>query len=220
MVDKAQRDLARGLILRFMTGEMTNDQFEGSYPVDREDAALRAIAKAIWTFYDDMHEHRLTGKHALDDYGRKIFQRCALFLGTDLEYQWGDLVPWPGFLVQMVTLDVAGRRHLARLRSHGEYEVWPFRYRGDLDAVQSSASDELATRDLVTRFVAVSWWIYFVRTFCYFAFFGSAIAVLFHFTRPALWVFVAATAGLGISWVGLSIARREDKKSRTSAAQG
>jgi hypothetical protein len=85
MVDKRSRTELAQLIRRFMDGSITNDQFVDSYPRS-PDRAISAIETVIWFAYDDLHEHRLTGKYALTLHGHRIFENCILFLGTDLEY--------------------------------------------------------------------------------------------------------------------------------------
>jgi len=85
MVDKRSRTEAGRLIRQFMDGRITNDEFVDSYPRS-PDRAIRAIETVIWCAYDDLHEHRLTGKYALNPHGQRIFANCILFLGTDLEY--------------------------------------------------------------------------------------------------------------------------------------
>ncbi len=206
MIDKAKRELARDLIIRFAAGEISNDQFEGSYPVNRDDPALGSVAKACWFTYDDMNEHKLTGKHALSPTGRKVFERYALFLSTNFEYGWGKLVPERPFLIEMLTLDVAGRRHMERVRSHGDPSVWPFLRRADIDAVRLGAADELSTPDKSEiRSAAVYWWLYFVRTASYLSFFAFAIPLIFRFRIVAFWTFAASVIGMIVSSIGLGI---------------
>jgi hypothetical protein len=43
----------------------------------------------LWRFYSDLEQHTLVEEgHMLAAEGREIFNRCILFLRTDLEYQW------------------------------------------------------------------------------------------------------------------------------------
>ena len=87
MVNREQRAEARELILQFMAGEITNDDFGDAFPAKTEDAALRAIDQMLWFWYDDLKTHRLTGKHELLPEEKEMGERCALFLATDLEYE-------------------------------------------------------------------------------------------------------------------------------------
>jgi hypothetical protein len=43
-------------------------------------------APCFGSAYDDLHEHCLTGKHALTSEGEMLVDRCILFLNTNLEY--------------------------------------------------------------------------------------------------------------------------------------
>jgi hypothetical protein len=85
MVDRHNRLQASNLIQAFKSGLVTNDEFVAAFPRSG-DAAIRAIRSMLWLCYDDLREHRLTGKWALTGYGEKLFNRCVLFLKTDLEY--------------------------------------------------------------------------------------------------------------------------------------
>lgn len=209
MVDRAKRDLARNLVLSLANGEITNDQFEDEYPSNPGDAALWAIATTTWLFYDDLHKHKLTGKHALTGEGRKLFERCALFLSTDLEYDWNNLVPASGLLIQLLKFDIAGRREFARLRKHGDYDVWPFRHRQDLETVQSGAADRLSTPDYTgTVEAAAEWWIYSSRMLCLLLFFTSAISMLVRFSNIGLAAFSISVAGLIGNWIAGKVAHR------------
>jgi hypothetical protein len=85
MVDKQSRLKAANLIEEFKRGSITNDEFVAAFPRS-PDGAIRAIYSILWFCYDDLREHRLTGKWALTDEGEQLFGRCILFLKTDLEY--------------------------------------------------------------------------------------------------------------------------------------
>ena len=85
MVDKHSRLKALNLIHDFKHGVITNDEFVTAFPRSN-DAAIGAIGSMLWFCYDDLRQHRLTGKWALTLEGEKLFDRCILFLKTDLEY--------------------------------------------------------------------------------------------------------------------------------------
>ena len=85
MVDKQSRLKAANLVQDFKSGRITNDEFVAAFP-SSDDAAIMAIRSMLWFCYDDLREHRLTGKWALTDDGENLFNRCILFLKTDLEY--------------------------------------------------------------------------------------------------------------------------------------
>jgi hypothetical protein len=91
MVDAASRTRAAEAIQRFRDGAITNMEFEGLWPCyDRRDRGLRAIETMLWRFYDDFREHKLAEDYELTPEGRRLFDRCILFLRTELEYSWAD----------------------------------------------------------------------------------------------------------------------------------
>jgi hypothetical protein len=91
MVSRPDRQKASELIERLANGEISNDEFDDSYPRRSPDRALEPISANIWFFYTDMHSHKLVGKHALNADARALFARCAAFLRSDLEYEWPDM---------------------------------------------------------------------------------------------------------------------------------
>jgi hypothetical protein len=85
VADKPKRLEAAALIQEFFEGRLTNFGFADRFPRS-SDKALLAIHSVLWFVYDELREHRLEGKHKLTEEGRDIFQRCILFLSTELEY--------------------------------------------------------------------------------------------------------------------------------------
>ncbi len=85
MLDKESRLKAANLIQSFRQGRITNDEFVAAFPRS-QDKAIQAIGSMLWSCYDDLHEHRLSDKHALTAEGELLVDRCILFLNTSLEY--------------------------------------------------------------------------------------------------------------------------------------
>jgi hypothetical protein len=139
MVDPAARK-ALGLSLRrLFSARITNEQFEDELPStvwSSPDAAVRAIRWAAWLLYDDLHEHRLDGAHALGPLGRRHVARWILFLKSDEEYEWPEIPWWLGALLlvpSLLTFGLAGRA-LSRWRDRaGDRDVWPFMRRSELE---------------------------------------------------------------------------------------
>jgi hypothetical protein len=156
MIKRDARRSAAQLVRRFRECEITNFEFENDWPVSREDLALRAIGTMLWSAYDDHHEHRLEGRHALTDDGRQLFDRCALFLASDHNYEWPEhnflgiagLGPW----FRVLTLGFSWlldqwieRRHhrfRAMLEAAGDFDVWPFLRRRDYEMALQHAATE------------------------------------------------------------------------------
>lgn len=120
MVDKQSRLKTANLIQDFKHGVITNDEFVAGFPRSN-DAAIGAIRSVLWFCYDDLREHRLTGKWALTVEGEKLFDRCILFLKTDLEYHGpANLASIPMALERL-------RRWLTRNSEPVITPWWPFR---------------------------------------------------------------------------------------------
>jgi hypothetical protein len=86
MVDRIKRSKAAVVLQRFIDGEISQFDFEEQFPSSRSDCAMEAISNMVWFFYDDLREHRLEGEHALTPDTRAMFERCILFLRSELEY--------------------------------------------------------------------------------------------------------------------------------------
>lgn len=86
-VDIESRSKGAKILLRFYQGIITTDTFEDLYlGIKTEDPALKGIYYKIWGFYDDLWPHKLKGKRAIDSFGQQFFERCILFLKSDLKW--------------------------------------------------------------------------------------------------------------------------------------
>jgi hypothetical protein len=137
MIDRESRARLTELMRQLAAGLITNDQFERSVPRRSADSAIRAIYEnGTWFLYDDLHEHRLTGKYRLKAKGRREVARWVLFLQTDLEYEWlqlGRLASLVLLLLSLVTLGLAGMLYRSWQRRKGDFHVWPFIRESDFD---------------------------------------------------------------------------------------
>jgi hypothetical protein len=88
MVYRRKRALAAGVLREFRDGKITNDEYDDRWPRNKGDRVFWAIFDQIWFFYGDVTEYRLTGKYELSPEVRELFDRCILFLESDLEYDW------------------------------------------------------------------------------------------------------------------------------------
>ncbi|MGD0088509.1 MAG: hypothetical protein ABSE73_01185 [Planctomycetota bacterium] len=92
MVDRDAREKAAQLLQQFKAGLISNDRFEDGWPLTSQDPVLEAIRWTVWGSYDDLHEHRLGernwvfGSNKLDSDGQALFERCILFLKSDLVF--------------------------------------------------------------------------------------------------------------------------------------
>ena len=68
MVNREKRQMAGQLIERFVSCEVTSDEFCDAFRVDKSDPALEAIYWNVWFFYSDTHRHKLE-RQALSEAG-------------------------------------------------------------------------------------------------------------------------------------------------------
>jgi hypothetical protein len=127
MINRNARDQAASALEEFLKGVISNEEYERRYPNAKDDPALHAIFTQVWLFYSDKSEHTLSGKHALSDEARDAFERCILFLRSDLEFQWP--IPTLGFRFFILRLlgfgKLVNQREEEEMRV-GDKEVWPF----------------------------------------------------------------------------------------------
>ncbi len=133
MVNRDKRALARSLIQRFLSGEITNDEFNDDYPIDKADPALEAIYWNLWLYYSETHSYKLQGEHRLGADGEQLFQRCVRFLASGLEYEWPryEWISLKYTLLRFVGLGRLIDRKFDEFKSRGDFDVWPFLRRGD-----------------------------------------------------------------------------------------
>ena len=136
MIDPVARDRAAQLLRDFVSGQISNDQFEDNQPPSA-DSAIEAIWKTAWVFYNDSYEHRLVDRHRLTADMRRICARWIIFLHSDVEYAWPE-IPLPGidpatrieegFWRRLVETGSGSLRpEIAKqFLAAGHYPVWPF----------------------------------------------------------------------------------------------
>ena len=142
MVDRQARDIAAAVIRQFIDGIITNVEYERKFPRNKQDPALWAVDSHMWFYFSDVSEHTLTGKHALNDEGLAFFERCILFLRTDLEFDW----PTPRISLKYTIIRLLGfgwalkrqeEKHEMEMRAIGDTEVWPFLKKTDYEKAVS-----------------------------------------------------------------------------------
>ncbi|HZL37111.1 MAG TPA: hypothetical protein VFC78_17460 [Tepidisphaeraceae bacterium] len=105
-----------------------------------DDAALWAIQSKSWFLYDDIRRHRLDGKRRLNRGGRREIARWIVFLHAGHEYEWPvrNFISFRSCLLRVLTLGLAESiiRPYLRIRDKamGEWKVWPFIRKEDLEA--------------------------------------------------------------------------------------
>ena len=134
MVDKAKRLEAAKLTEEFLACRITNFEYADRYPRSTGDPALLAIHSMLWFAYSDVREHRMDGKHALNNEGQQLAERCILFLKTDNEYHGPE---------NLVSLSAPFKRIWYWLRRKSPPDLtgpaWPFDSAEQLDAARIAA---------------------------------------------------------------------------------
>lgn len=134
MVDKPKRLEAAKLIEDFLACRITNFQYGDRYPRSTGDPALLAIYSMLWFAYSDVREHRMEGKHALKNEGRKLADQCILFLRTESEYHGPK---------NFVSLSAPLKKIWYWLRRKSPPELtepaWPFDTSEQLEAARNAA---------------------------------------------------------------------------------
>ena len=126
MIDRKNRDGLAETFRHLATGRITNDQFEDSdrWCTSKVDPAIHELYYlAAWPLYDDLSEHKLTGRHELTEGMKKDVAHCLLFLKSDYEYEWPRQT---------------GLKSLFRISKYhpwetcgGDHSVWPFFRKSD-----------------------------------------------------------------------------------------
>jgi hypothetical protein len=143
-IDQSARADLAWLLRRLAAGRISNRQFEAALPRSH-DAAVHAVwALGIWPLYDDLLEHRMTGRWRLTRLKRHATARIVLFLQSGLPYRYPPERSWvaiPALLLSLITAGWYWRwRHARRWRA-ADVSVWPFFSKHDLE---SAAAGELA----------------------------------------------------------------------------
>jgi hypothetical protein len=140
MIDRSARNrLAEG-IRHLVAGTISNVEFEERSLSSSTDPAVHAVfIGGPWFLYHDLVRYRLRGVHRLSPADRREAARWALFLKSDLPYEWpverhglvGSLV-W--VVVNLFTFGFFARSAQRRFAQSGDIAVWPFVRRSDYEA--------------------------------------------------------------------------------------
>jgi len=135
MIDREARNILAEQLRHFVSGLITNDEFNNRLPVKTQDTGFWAVEEEAWTLYSDWYQHRLTGSHSVATSDRHIICRLILFLYSDLEYEWKKH-PCTGFFRMFAHIISSGRipEHYDRKwKTQGDYDVYPFFRRSDFE---------------------------------------------------------------------------------------
>ena len=141
MIDRESRDVLAENFRHLIAGQITNDQFEDRLRKSDDAGVNEVFFCGAWPLYDDLHEHKLTGRWAIKKEHWPIAARYILFLKTNLEYEWPTRtgvkeLPWT--ILSLLSFGLVGRlrNQIRNTRSAGDPEVWPFFRALDLEAAK------------------------------------------------------------------------------------
>jgi hypothetical protein len=140
MVDRRARDILAEQLRHLVSGQITNDEFNARLPIKTEDAGFRTIEEQAWLMYSDLYEHKIKVSHKLSRDDRERVSRAALFLHSDLEYEWPKH-PCTGFIrliAGMISLGRLPQYFDSEWKVKGDYDVYPFFRRADFDRANSN----------------------------------------------------------------------------------
>ena len=89
MIDRKARHELLALVRAFISGQLTNFEFERNAPLS-EDNIIGVVEEYLWLFYDDFKEHRFN-RRGMSKTMKKELARIVLFLNSDREYEWPEI---------------------------------------------------------------------------------------------------------------------------------
>lgn len=127
MIDRTARDKAAEIVRHFISGQITNFDFENGMPITN-DPAVSAIEDSLWCFYDDFKKHKLACEWKLPQETKSEMARWIMFLHNNEKYQWPK-ISYPG--IRPLKHGLISRLFKGPLREQefmqaGNYSVWPF----------------------------------------------------------------------------------------------
>ena len=144
IIDRNARDNFSELLRHLASGQITNDQFEDSLPLNSKDPAVNAVFwNGAWMLYDDLREYKLKGKYRLPKEAKHEIAKWILFLKSDLPYEWPSVLwlnRFPGYIIHILTLGIAWIFTDYKLKKAGDIEAWPFIRLEDLEKEKNRAN--------------------------------------------------------------------------------
>jgi hypothetical protein len=138
MIDRPSRDSLATALGQYVSGRITNDDFD-DVAVDWRDSGADAVKRRAWGLYDDTYQHLATGRHYITKPSREEIGRWILFLHSDNEYTWPHfnfrtIFNWPLNLLSAGWWESRKKKRFEDFKTAGDYSVWPFASRQDYEA--------------------------------------------------------------------------------------
>lgn len=137
MINRLSRDHLAEALRHYVAGRITNYELD-EVDVDWRDRGAGMVQDRAWCLYDDVPQHRATGRHHLSKPARDEIARWILFLHSDLEYIWPEftfkqVVNWPMNLITFGWWERCKQRRFEEFATAGDFSVWPFVSRTDYE---------------------------------------------------------------------------------------
>jgi hypothetical protein len=138
VIHRDSRDRLAEALRRYVSGHISNDELD-EVEVDWRDRGAIAVKGMAWRLYDDAREHYVEDTLPRHSEGRKMVARWIAFLYSDDEYLWPEysflqIVNWPMNLLTFGWWERMKRRRWEQFLEAGDFDVWPFCRRQDLEA--------------------------------------------------------------------------------------
>ncbi|MGZ3839086.1 MAG: hypothetical protein ACXVMS_13960 [Flavisolibacter sp.] len=130
MIHTESRNLLAENFRHLVTGQITNFEFEeATFGINSNDQAVKNLLDVIWSFYDDLKEHKLDVASFNQDH-YETFARFILFLKSNQEYKWPKsptlFDPLMRLLSKVFTLGIYNRNKEKEFLAAGDVTYWPF----------------------------------------------------------------------------------------------
>jgi hypothetical protein len=143
MINRQPRDKLSAQLKRYLCGRITNRELDDTGDDLPDDGAF-AISEMVYLTYSDYPEFHAIGDKRVQGETRKMYERCILFLDSELEYEWPEWHPKPRpWFMWLRNLLSSGQAEMKTReaeatedeawRAVGDVEVWPFIRRQDYD---------------------------------------------------------------------------------------
>jgi hypothetical protein len=140
MIDMASRRQLIQMLMELAEGSLARDRFEAQRPRSK-DLAVREVAGQAWLLFEDLRQQTRTGRYRLARDDRRDVERWILFLESEREYRWPALPRWAriiGFVPSILTFGLLWRPYRFWFERQGDFRVWPFRDRSELDEARAT----------------------------------------------------------------------------------
>lgn len=141
MIDRPSRDRLAEALRHYVSGRITNDELD-AVEVDWRDRGVVAVHEMAWHLYDDLKVHYVEDRLPRHSEARRGVASWIVFLHSDTEYFWPEysfiqVVNWPMNLLTLGWWERRKQRRWQRFQEAGDFAVWPFFCRSDLESARA-----------------------------------------------------------------------------------